>query len=58
MAEGVPRAMTKLSERSLSVFLSGEPDLYTARDVRAERGTNVYLHGSRKYTLTRQNLRG
>jgi hypothetical protein len=25
--------MTKLSERSLSVFLSREPDLYTARDV-------------------------
>ncbi|WP_292367041.1 MULTISPECIES: hypothetical protein [unclassified Methanoculleus] len=28
-------AIMKLSERSLSAFLSEEPDLYTIRDVRA-----------------------
>lgn len=31
------QAMMKLSEQSLSAFLSEEPDLYTVRDVR-----NVY----------------
>ncbi|HPX72943.1 MAG TPA: hypothetical protein PLG95_07960 [Methanoculleus sp.] len=28
-------AMMKLSEQSLSAFLSEEPDLYTLRDIRA-----------------------